>query len=55
MSKSSLYWVSLVLCLRLIIWMNPEGPILHLYDPLLGLGILAWLWASNRNVAFLDL
>lgn len=54
MSKSNLYWVSLLLCLRLVIWMNPDAPILHVYDPVLGLGLLAGMWVSNRDVAFLD-
>lgn len=54
MSKSNYYWVSLLLCLRLIIWMNPEAPVLHIYDLVLVMGLLVGLWACNRNVAFLD-
>ncbi|MFN8610575.1 MAG: hypothetical protein U0931_23750 [Vulcanimicrobiota bacterium] len=55
MCKNCLFWMLLVLCLRLIIWVNPGPTDLQVYDVVLCLALISKFCASSRPHAFLDL
>lgn len=55
--RNALSWLALLLCLRLVAWMDPEPMILQIYDSVFCLALISGLWATSqpRRRAYLDL